>query len=61
MECQEISPMIVCDLSATFDTVDYSLLLDVLSNKFGVGGTALNWFDSYLHPRSLQVMIGKEL
>ena len=44
-----------------FDTVDHSLLLDVFSNKFGVGGTALNWFDSYLHPRSLQVMIGKEL
>ena len=53
--------MIVCDLSNAFDTVDHLLLLDVLSNKFGVGGTALNWFNSYLHPRSLQVMIGKEL
>ena len=61
MECQEISSMIACDLSTTFDTVDHSLLLDVLSNKFRVGGTALNWFNSYLHPRSLQVMIGKEL
>ena len=61
MECQEISSMIACDLSTAFDTVDHLLLLDVLSNKFGVGGTALNWFDSYLHPRSLQVMIGKEL
>ena len=61
MECQEISSMIACDLSTTFDTVDHSLLLDVLSNKFGVGGTALNWFVSYVPPRSLQVMIGKEL
>ena len=61
MECQEISSMIACNLSASFDTVDHSLLLDVLSNKFRVGGTALNWFDSYLHPRSLKVMIGKEL
>ena len=60
MECQEISSMIACDLSAAFDTVDHLLLLDILSNKFGVGGTALNCFDSYLHPRSLQVMIGKE-
>ena len=60
MECQEISSLIVCNLSAAFDTVDHLLLLDILSNKFGVGGTALNWFDSYLHPRSLQVMIGKE-
>ena len=61
MEYQEISPMIACDLSAVFDTVDHLLLLDVLSNKFGVGGTVLNWFNSYLRPRSLQVMIGKEL
>ena len=61
MECQEISSMIACDLSTAFDTVDHLLLLDILSNKFGVGGTALNWFDSYLHPRSLQVMMGKEL
>ena len=42
MECQEISSMIACNLSTAFDTVDHSLLLDVLSNKFGVGGTALN-------------------
>ena len=61
MECQEISSMIACDLSTASDTVDHLLLLDILSNKFGVGGTALNWFHSYLHPRSLQVMIGKEL
>ena len=60
MECQEISSMIACDLSTAFTTVDHLLLLDILSNKFGVGGTTLNWFDSYLHPRSLQVMIGKE-
>ena len=61
MESQEISSMIACNLSTAFDTVDHSLLLDVLSNKFRVGGTAPNWFDSYLHPRSLQVMIRKEL
>ena len=60
MECQEISSMIVCNLSTAFDTVDHLLLLDILSNKFRVGDTALNWFDSYLHPRSLQLMIGKE-
>ena len=58
MECQEISSMIACDISTAFDTVDHLLLLAILSNKFGVGGTTLNWFDPYLHPRSL--MIRKE-
>ena len=61
MKCQEISSMSVHVISALCsDTVDHLLLLDILSNKFRVEGTALNWFDSYLHPRSLQVMIGKE-
>ena len=61
MEHQEISSMIACAISAAvFDAVDHLLLLDILSNKFGVGGTTLNWFDSYLCPRSLQVKIGKE-
>ena len=40
-----------------FDTIDHNILLDILSTKFGVKDTALDWFESYLRPRGFQVQI----
>ena len=49
--------LVALDLSAVFDTVDHEVLLDVLSTRFGVSGSAHNWFNSYLRPRSCLVEI----
>ena len=57
MEKQCITPLVVMDLSAAFDTVDHDILLAILKTKFGIEDKALKWFDSYLCPRSYMVTI----
>ena len=46
------------DLSAAFGTVDHSVLIAVLRERFGITDTALSWFESYLHPRYCKVNVG---
>ena len=40
--------LVALDLSAAFDTIDYTILLSRLSDTFNVTGTALNWIKLYL-------------
>lgn len=45
-------------LSAAFDTVDHTILIDRLRYGLGIDGTALHWFISYLKGRSFPTNIG---
>ena len=58
MEHQNVTSLMMIDLSAAFDTVDHDILLTVLERKFGVTGKCLSWFESYLRPRSCKVNVG---
>ena len=42
---------------AAFDTVDQTILVSRLSNRFGIRDTALNWFRSYLQLRKQFVSV----
>ena len=49
------------DLSAAFDTLGHTMLIGVLRHHFGVEGSALAWFTSYLADRSFRVKVGDHL
>ena len=57
MDKQRVTLLILLDLSAAFDTVNHQVLLKRLESSFGIPGSALNWFKSYLDGRSQQICV----
>ena len=51
----KISCLCLFYLSAAFDTIDHNILLSRLSSWFGITGTILDWFKSYLSSRPFRV------
>ena len=60
MENQKVTAIMALDLSAAFDAFNHEILLSVLKHSFRLEDAVLNWFDSYLHPRSCKVNTTRE-
>jgi len=54
---QQVTCLTLLDLSAAFDTIDHSNLLERLSSWFGISATALSWIISYVINRLVYVNI----
>jgi Reverse transcriptase (RNA-dependent DNA polymerase) len=54
----DLAMLTLLDLSAAFDTVDHATLLQRLKVTYGIGGSALDWFSSFLRGRTQFVRRG---
>ena len=51
MDNGKVTALTLLDLSAAFDTIDHSTLLERLHGHFGISGTVFHWFKSYISNR----------
>ena len=58
IDSRQEAVLALLDMSSAFDTIDHSLLLQRLGDRYGVGRTALSWFESYLTDRTQSVTVG---
>ena len=61
MDRQEVTLLILLDLSAAFDTIDHTILLDVLENDFGIIGNAKEWIKSFLCKQQQHVLVEEQI
>ncbi|KAJ8018487.1 RNA-directed DNA polymerase from mobile element jockey [Holothuria leucospilota] len=57
MDVGKVTVLLMLDLSAAFDTVNYHLLFDNLVNRVNIKGLVLKWFQEYLCNRRQKVLI----
>ena len=49
---------VLLDLSAAFDTIDHNILIQWMKIRYGLTGSGLEWFDSYIRVRNQVIKSG---
>ena len=57
MDRREVTPLVLLDLSAAFDTVNHETIAALLESDFGVANQALLWIKSFLSGRKQRVVV----
>ena len=57
MNSEEVTLLVMLDVSAAFDTVNHDLLITCLHEELGIADLALRWFESYLHNKVQKIGI----
>ena len=60
IDSKEITCLIFLDLSAAFDTISHSKLLNRLKYCFGIMDVALKWIKSYLSQHTQKVVLNNQ-
>ena len=61
MDTQQLTILILLDLSAAFDTIDHQVLLNRMQQRIGITGVVYDWFASYLKDRTQSVCIDETI
>ena len=61
MNKQKITFLIILDLSAVFDMINHSLMMDILENDFGIVSVDKRLFKFYLDERQQRFMIKQHM
>ena len=61
LDQNDVTILVMLDLSAAFDTIDHTTLLYRLEHHFGIAGKPLEWVTSYLNDRFQTVTINGKL
>jgi len=57
LDQQQEAILVLLDFSAAFDTIEHGVLLDRLSERYGITGKALDWIKSYMSSRTQSVIV----
>ena len=58
---QNLTLLVMLDLSASFDTIDLNILINTIETRFSITESSLQWFSSYIMNNNQHILINNTL